>query len=282
MPVRFHLVLERTSGANPWPSAYATAYCLRGAIVPFLRDAAGVEGIHGQRYSIRVLAPDDTRSAKIDVEFCLLSDGLVPGAYRALDCMRAVAHPVTIGDVVVRVDAVGVAAAEALPTAERSFQAELLDITFLSLTTFAAGDRRTRAVPDPCLVIKSWISSWNGVKGNPHQCGSDVVEELGRHLEPVDGSLAWNVARFHRSPPGAQTIHAPYTLFGFTGTLTLLLHHAASTEAAHWLPRLAWLANFAGTGYHAQIGLGATRTVVRQRSAGRPNRAKPPSSADAA
>jgi CRISPR-associated endoribonuclease Cas6 len=284
MPVRFRLALERTAGANTWPSPYMAAYCLRGALVPYLRDAAGLDGIHGHRYSIHLPALADTERLAVYADLCLLSDNLAPRAHEALQGMHAQAYPILIGDIVARVSHVSVAEASAAaqPSGTPSFPAQFVDIAFLSVTTFAAGNRRTRAVPDPALIVKSWSSSWNGIDRCPQPCRPEVIEDLSEHLEPIDGSMTWGAACFPRNPnPNADTVHAPYTMSGFIGTLTLRLHRSASSEAAHWLSRLAWLAGFAGTGYHAQIGFGATRAAARSKSAGPRDTPKPPSSADA-
>jgi hypothetical protein len=275
MPVRFRLTLERTGGVDTWPSTYVAAYSLRGAVIPFLRDAAGIDTIHGHRYTTHLPPPPNPNAATIDAEFSLLSDHVARRAHAALSKMCIDAQPLAIGGVTARVAKVAVVAAEPIPAARRrgsaSNRTEFVDIRFGSVTTFATGNRRTRAVPDPVLIVKSWSSSWNAMDGCPEQCRPEVVEELGHQLEPTDGLLTWGTARYQQNPnPAAATVHAPYTMFGFTGDLTLRLHHASSPEAPLWLSRLAWLADFAGTGYHTQIGLGATRAVARSRSAGPP------------
>lgn len=267
MAVQFLLHLDRMAEGG-WPSIYAAAYGLRGALIPRFRELAGVTSLHGHRYAISVRPPDTPRSARrLTATLSVLADEQLTALCDALDCLRHTATPMNIGDVPARL--------AQWSTCARLRSGELLEAptapvtnvtaSFRTITTFAAGNRRTRAVADPGLVIGSWAASWNGKgdgTGSPASetgvpCPLDVAKDLAWHLEPTRGDLQWGAARF--SEGSVNSAHAQRTTYGFTGSITLRLHRTASLDCHTWLARLARLAPFAGTGYHAQIGLGDTR-----------------------
>jgi hypothetical protein len=100
------------------------------------------------------------------------------------------------------------------------------------------------------------------------ECPADIVGDLGRLLDPVEGTLTWGRARLSAHGISAERLRAPQSLYGFSGSLRLRLHRKADNEHAIWLGRLAVLAPFVGTGYHVQLGLGATDLVGGRRPPG--------------
>lgn len=285
MPARFSLRLTRIAGRAVWPSPYVAAYCLRGRLVPYVRDEAALQTLHGSRYTITVNTKrgDEGVGAELTV---LPAEWIAPIA-GALDRMRDDSLPIRVGGVI--------ACLSEWCISEQRSAVELVNVVgerlehftilFEAATTFAAGNRRSRAVADPALIVGSWASSWNGgdrpspasESGIP--CPPAVANELGWLLEPTGGQITWEIVRYYDIDVSGA--HAPRTLYGFTGRMGLRLHHSASDQSRCWLARLARLAPFVGTGYHTQIGLGATRVIAgRQGSAGAHRHPEAPSSAD--
>lgn len=274
MPARWTLRFEREGKPGRWPSWYNIAYDLRRWLLPGLRDIAGVTSMHGDRYAIRVLTGSDLAGDELVVSLSVAGDDIVPALDAGLRAMEAAAASVTVGRGTARVRSVALEETVPAQALVEGGPVGSLVARFATITAFSSGDRRSRAIPDPARIVKSWASSWNGenTEGGPSDCPAlhalqvcpeTIVAELGTHLDPVAGELHWASAHLE---PGASNPRAPRTMHGFCGELSLRLHRRASPEAALWLGRLAAFAPFAGTGYHVQLGLGSTE--IRSTPAG--------------
>ncbi len=268
MAARFRLRFEWIGPQIEFSSIHMAAYLLRGGLIPVLREAGGVDRLHGQRY--RLDAAPDLRDAGLSVgddsRTASLADGLAE--------VREGVVEIPIAGSSARLVSFDLEAREPSQRLLDAVPAQALLVDFSTVTTFAAGNRRSRGIPDPALIIGSWAASWNGrhaghspARDTGVECPDGFGLHLGRLLDPVAGTLGWGAVRF---VDRRQPMKAPGAIYGFTGTLGLRLHWTADKVHRRWLGRLAALAPFVGTGYHPQLGLGATAVEPSQSpSAGR-------------
>jgi hypothetical protein len=268
MAVRFMLRFSPVEEPARWSSTYGAAYGLRGALLPLLRETACIDDLHGGRYCF---APDP----EPDLEGCLVAylsvgdDRRVEPFVAGLAAISDAAPIMRAGGVTFRLATAEVVAHVGPAELLAATPARGAQVRLMSITTFAAGDRRSRGVADPALIVRSWASSWNGQDGGPgpaaetgEPCPDDMVAGMGRLLDPIAGTLTWGRARVTVPGVSGARLRAPRSLYGFSGSFHLRLHRAAGEEHTVWLARLAALAPFVGTGYHVQLGLGITDVVA--------------------
>ena len=256
MAARFRLRFDWIGPPIEFSSPHTAAYWLRGGLIPVLREAGGVDSLHGQRYGLEP-APD-LRDAALSVGDDSRATSLTYGLATVRDDLVEIPIAGSFARLVSFDVETGAPSQELLDATP----AQALWVDFATVTTFAAGDRRSRGIPDPALIIGSWSASWNGrhtgnspARDTGVECPETLGLHLGRLLDPVSGTLTWGAIEFADSENGMK---APAKIYGFTGTLGLRLHRTADAVHRRWLGRLAALVPFVGTGYHTQLGLGAT------------------------
>lgn len=280
MPGRFVLRFSRVAGDAAWPDGYPAAVDLRPQLIGLLLEHAELTDLRGRRYVITPTVVGPGTTDDLEVRFSVGGDRVVPALQEGFERVRSSGANVRIGSTVARLAAVQRVPSPSVDQVLAADGARLVEVRFDTVTTFSSGDRRSRGVPDPALIVGSWASSWNGGKdGAPvapgcpadelgERCPQETAIRLGNLLDPTAGCLRWDRVRLDARPLGREP-HAPRSMWGFTGQLTLRLHRSATAEESRWLGRLAVLAPFVGTGYHVQLGLGATEVPSRAvRSAG--------------
>jgi len=279
MAVRFVLRFAPVGAGQRWRSTYVAAYGLRGALLPLLRESAGVGDLHGSRYAL-FAAPDPAPDGHLLAYLSVGDNGRSGPLAQGLAAIRNGAVEMRIGGVTVHLESFEVERQVGPESMLAAVGPGAIKVRFLTVTTFAAGNRRSRGVPDPALIVSSWASSWNGTGRGPsaaletgEPCPPDIIAELGRLLDPTRGTLTWGRAQLAEPATPRDRLRAPSSLYGFTGSLRLRLHRSADPVHALWLGRLAAIAPFVGTGYHVQLGLGVTE-VLADRPEGPP--AAPP------
>lgn len=280
MPSRLRLYFQPTGRQLPWPTAYPATYDLRRQLVRLLRQHAQVDALRGNRYVLTVTqeAPQVPESLALDLS--VADDGIVPAIRSGLESLKTSHVEFSVGQALARLSGFKEICTVSVERLMDFPGTTMIRVDFVTTTTFAAGDRRSRGVADPGLIVGSWASSWNGSREGEERptgsvagatgeaCPPDTSASLGRLLDPTKGDLTWErvVLGIYKERPPPR---APRSLYGFRGHLTLRLHRSAGPDASLWLARLAGLAPFVGTGYHVQLGFGATETVMLDgRSAG--------------